>query len=1229
VIALKRLMFGLAALLVLALLGAVLLLATETGSRWLLAQVPGLQVQDFNGRLLKSWQAARLIWQENGQRVALSDVQMAINPACLLHLTLCVEQIKVGRADLHLPPASKGEADTAPLKLLPLRLPLLALELSQVQLGSLYLDTDEWLTEVNLQAHWRGHNVVIEQARARQQGRLVSLSGELQMQQNWPLNAAAQLFLPAPDGEDWQLKLTASGNLLETLAVQGQSQGWLNAQIDGNVTPLAQHLPLNLELDSEQPPFWGLPDNLQLSQLQVNASGDGQTGYQIKARANLADTADSQPPLTVHLQALAFPKQVEIKQLQLVASDTRSLTASGVIRLQPGLTAQLDLHGRDFPWQRLYPLEQLPLALRQINAKVQYENGQYLGSFATELGGAGANLSLSGPFAGDLTQLTLDDLQVKTDAGGAQGKLHVQFADAMAWQLALTLHQFNPAFWLDELPGQLSGSLSSQGKWQGAALQGDLAFDLNGKLRGQPAHLLAEGQGSQADWSLKRLNMRLGNNRLNGTASGAGEQLQADLTLTLAQLKQLWPELSGSANGRIQLHGTLIRPQGTVQLTAQKLILAEQSIGALKIDGQFLEDNGTLQLLATDIDALGQRFSRLALNASQKGAEQQLIGELRGELVKAAFALNGQYQVLGSDWQWLGDLRRFEFSGYGQDWQLSKPARLEKQADGPLSLAAHCLQSAVASLCTDNLKLLPQVRVNYRLQDFELASLAFWLPDNLRLAGPVFGEVALDLSTELNGSLRLASESGTLRVQQEEKWLDLPWQRFTLNGQMNKTAIDGALDFQSKVLGSFTSALQLNPNLADKPIHGQWQLDGLELALLLPFLPQLSDLGGQLSGQGRVQGALLAPQIEADMALKQGQISSPDLPLKLHQLELAARMRGEQMQLTGGFASGEQGRGVLNGQLSWQQGLSGKLHLSGEKLPVSLPPYAQLQVFPDLTLHLAEDKLSIDGRIQVPSGAIEIHSLPPSVVRPSMDASVVGREVGPRAQHSIGMNIALQVGSERVSFNGFGLQATLAGALHIGDNLSAQGELNLRGGRYRSYGQNLKVRRARLLFTGSLQQPFIDIEAVRETGRVVAGLRISGSADRPQTRIFAEPSMNDDQALSYLVLGKPLGSNSEGSNELLLKAALGLGLSGGEALVERFGEKIGLSNFELGTRGSGENTRVMVSGTLANRLSLSYGVGLFDPQGTFSLRYQLTRSLYLEAASSLANSLDLLYRLNF
>jgi len=1229
---LKRLSLALLIMLVLIILAACLLPASQSGSLWLLRQMPALQVEGFNGRLLGAWRAQRLTWQANGQKVVLSDMQMTADASCLLRLTFCVTQLKARQLDLHLPSVFTDKNDNEPLKLPSIRLPLISLELAQVQLGSLYLEANELLRDLNLTAYWRTDSIVVEQFSARQQRSRISLSGELQMRQDWPLSASVQLAMTAPTGEDGTLSLTAKGSLMDALLIQGQSQGWLNGQVKGRVQPLAAHLPLSLELQSEQPPLFGLPDNLQLGNLQIKAGGDLQAGYQLEVSASLPKTAATvdETPISIHLQGSVFSQRAEIKHLQLLASDSEQLTLAGTINWQPLLAAQLHLQGQDFPWQRLYPLEPLPLELRQIEADIQYGGAEYQGQFAVNLSGAGTDLSLSSPFQGNLKQINLNDLQLKTGAGGAQGRLDLQFAQTLAWQLVLTLHKFNPAFWLDELPGELSGQFDSQGRLQDGKLQASTAFDLNGKLRGQRAHLLAEGEGSADAWHLKQLKLQLGTNRLHGNASGAGEQLQADLTLNLPQLLQLWPTLSGNANGRIQVHGKWLQPQGTVQLSAQKLAFAEQSIGKLSIEGKFLADNGTLSVQASGIEVSGQRFSHLKLSASQRAAQQQLRGELQGEQLRAAFALGGQYQARENGWQWRGLLNQLSLGAYQQHWQLQAPVSVKRLADGQLSLAAHCLISDNASLCADNLNLLPQTRLSYRLQGFELASLKALLPNGFALGGRVMGELALDLSAASpQGKLHLASANGVLHLKEQDKKLDLPWQRFVLYAQLEAAGIDAALDFQSERLGHLSAKLQVNPNLADKPIRGQWRLQGFDLALVQPFVPTVSHLRGQLSSQGKLAGGLLAPQIEAELALKQAQIRGVDWPLDLHQLELTAQVRGEQMQLGGRFKSGEKGRAELAGQLSWDKKLSAKLTLKGEQLPIVLPPYANFQVFPDLTLHLAENNLVIDGNIKVPRGAIEIHSLPASVVRPSEDAQVLGREVKSSRAQNIGMNILLEVGSERVSFNGFGLTAELVGALQIGDNLTSQGELNLRGGRYRSYGQNLNVRRARLLFTGSLQQPFIDIEAVRQVDKVTAGLRISGLAEQPQTRIFAQPSMSDEQALSYLVLGKPLGSDSGSSNDLLIKAALGLGLTGGEALTERFGAQLGLSNFELGTKGSGDNTQVVVSGTLANRLSLSYGMGLFEPQGTIALRYQLTRSLYLEAASSLANSLDLLYRRDF
>ena len=228
---------------------------------------------------------------------------------------------------------------------------------------------------------------------------------------------------------------------------------------------------------------------------------------------------------------------------------------------------------------------------------------------------------------------------------------------------------------------------------------------------------------------------------------------------------------------------------------------------------------------------------------------------------------------------------------------------------------------------------------------------------------------------------------------------------------------------------------------------------------------------------------------------------------------------------------------------------------------------------------------------------------------------------------AVKMDIDVEVGQDRLRFSGFGLTADLAGYLHIGDNLDARGELQLKNGRYRAYGQRLTIRRAELLFTGVISQPFLNIEAIRriDAENVIAGLRITGSAEQPRIDVFSEPAMSQEQALAYLVLGRPLGADTGDSN-LLAQAALGLGLAGSSSITGGLAQRLGIQHFQLDT---GVGTSVVATGRLTERLALRYGVGVFEPSNTIALRYQLTRRIFLEAASGLASSLDLFYRRDF
>ena len=326
-------------------------------------------------------------------------------------------------------------------------------------------------------------------------------------------------------------------------------------------------------------------------------------------------------------------------------------------------------------------------------------------------------------------------------------------------------------------------------------------------------------------------------------------------------------------------------------------------------------------------------------------------------------------------------------------------------------------------------------------------------------------------------------------------------------------------------------------------------------------------------------------------------------------------------------------RSRFKGHIDWSRALVVDLSLQGSQLPVTVEPYAVLEVAPDLKISLKNDKLAIAGKVQIPRGDITVRELPPSTVKVSDDTVIVGSQTAEGTPPmAMAMDIDVAVGEDQLNFSGFGLTAKVQGHVHIGDNLDTRGELWLNDGRYRAYGQKLNVRRARLLFAGPLDQPFLDIEAVRVTTEssrtVTAGIRLSGSAEQPTTQIFSEPAMAQEDALSYLVLGRSRTTTGE-DNNMLAEAALGLGLMGSAGVTSDIAKNLGIQDFELDTQGSGTNTAVVASGKISEKLSLRYGVGVFEPASTIALRYLLSKKVYLEVASGVASSLDIFYKRDF
>ncbi len=1219
---LKILGLALLALILLLLVSVGTLLGSQAGSRWVLAQVPGLSVENFQGHLGGQWSADHLLWQQGGNRVELQQPRFDWAPLCLTHFVLCVDQLEVERVDLQFAPGAPAES--GPLTLPDLKLPL-AIQLGQVRIGSLWLDGSEQLKELQLAAHWTAKGLQIDTVHLQRDDLSLDLSGLLQPSGDWPLMAEGKLLLPAPGGVPWALALEVRGDLLKTLKLKAGSSGYLQGQLTGELEALAEHLPARVRITADGfKASAELPDTLQLNQLELSGSGNLKDGYQLQGKAVLPA---EQGPVDLNLQGQVDAQGARIAALDLTASANQRLKLTGELDWQKGFSADAKVDWLDFPWHRLYPLIDEPaVKARTFVGEVHYRDGNYLGYVQADLDGPAGKFSLLTPFSGDLKQIALPQLELTAGQGKASGHLNLQFADGIAWDTALDLSALNPAYWLAELPGTLGGPLRSKGELKNQKLNLEANIDLKGKLRGQPALLQAKAGGTGEQWTLGALEIRLGDNRIQGNGS-LQQRLAGQFDLNLPRLGQLWPQLRGQLKGRVDLAGSLKVPQGKISLHGQQLVFADNHLQDLSLEANLdSAQRGRLDLKGDGIQVGDTALGTLTLHGQGDLKRQQAQLDLQGPLLKLALGLDGALDK----GNWRGRLVSGDVQTGGQDWKLQNPAKLEYLADGRLNFGSHCWLSGPASLCGEDQRLMPEPRLRYHLKQFPLESLAQWLPRDFAWQGRLNADLQLDLpASGPKGQIMIDASGGTLRMRERRKWLDFPYETLRLTSNLTPRRVDTVLDFRGGKLGELMLQAQINPLAKNKPLSGDFRLSGLDLSVARPFVRKVDTLAGRLDGSGRLSGGLLAPKVNGNLTLSGGEISGAEVPTTVKDLRVQAQIAGENLQLNGSWTGGEAGHGSLAGHIDWTDALQLELAIKGSQLPVSVEPYAALEVAPDLTVSMHGDKLAIAGKVHVPKGAITVRELPPSTVKVSDDTVIVGQQTeAGKSPLAMSMDIDVLVGEDKLSFNGFGLSADLQGQVHIGDNLDTRGELRLNDGRYSAYGQRLTIRRARLLFAGPIDQPYLDIEAIRQTGDVVAGIRLSGSAEQPTTQIFSEPAMSEEQALSYLVLGRPLSTTGEDSN-MLAQAALGLGLMGSSGVTGDLAKNLGIEDFALDTQGSGTTTAVVASGKVTEKLSLRYGVGVFEPANTIALRYLLSKRVYLEAASGVASSLDIFYKRDF
>jgi len=1208
--------------LFLLLLIPLALLSSQQGSQWLLRQVPGLTVQEFNGALLGQWSAEQIDWQDAQTHIQLEHVSMAIEPWCLLHAELCVQHLTATRLTINELENNEASADSEPFELTDIQLPI-SVSVAQFSLQQLLFNDELILQDVQTQAQWLNNELQIQQLSLAYQENSLELQGKLTAKQSWPLELSIQAQGLLPELGQQELDLNVSGTLSQ-LELKGKLAGAMVGNITAELQPLVADVPATLNLELSQLQLAAvLPEFMQVQQLSLTAAGDLAAGYQWQQSAQLLA---NQLPVKLVGEGTLDQHSVAVKQLKLIESEDSYAQITGQLDWQQELSVQAQVYLQQLSWQQLLAVSDVGIELNSAQIELSYQAERYQAELQSELLGPAGEFRVNAQLRGDHQQLDIHTLQVSAGPGQVQGAAQLDFAQGLRWQSALQVSDLNPAYWVADLPGKLAGDITTSGQFD-ETLSAAAQIRLAGQLRGEQARVQANVTGAGEQWQLADLLVQIGDNQLSGHVD-INEQLAGKLQLDVPRLTQILPGSAGRVHGQVDISGRLEQPAGQLSLKAEALAYQGNRIKQLDLLAK-LEPSGQaeIKLDATRIASAEQFIGDLKLHGSGDIHTQALSLQLAGP-AQAQASVQGQFDPQTLHWR--GSLQQLAIDVEQQHWRLAEPMLIEYQHEQSFQLGAHCLSSGQASFCTQKkLQLLPSVDVDYQLKDFPLASLREWLPSELHLEALLNGHVQLQEQQQgLQGKIHLDAGQGGMYYVENEQRHDFAWRVLRLDSVLDPQQITLQLELLGAQTGHVLLDMAIDPQHADKQVKGEFKLEQLELAPLKAFVPGIDKVAGLIQGQGNIAGTLLKPKIDGQINLTDGLLAGEHLPLSMERLWLQMQIKDSTAKVEGGWRSGTNGEAQVNGRIDWQNAVLVDIDLRGTQLPVVVAPYADLIVEPDLQLSLNERRLLLSGSISVPKGYITVPELPEQAVRVSADAHVLGREEQ-QSGLPLAMDIEIKVGQERLHFSGFGLTADVQGQIKVVDNLSGRGVLELKNGRYRAYGQRLQLRRARLVFSGPISQPYIDIEAVRVTGDVTAGLRLSGLADQPQTEVFSQPAMSQEQALSWLLLGRPLAGNNSDDSNMMSQAALALGMLGTAPIINRMADAFGIKEFEFDTEGSGMSSSVMASGRITDKLVLSYGVGVFQPTSIIALRYELTKRLYLEAASSLASSLDLFYRRSF
>jgi translocation and assembly module TamB len=458
-------------------------------------------------------------------------------------------------------------------------------------------------------------------------------------------------------------------------------------------------------------------------------------------------------------------------------------------------------------------------------------------------------------------------------------------------------------------------------------------------------------------------------------------------------------------------------------------------------------------------------------------------------------------------------------------------------------------------------------------------------------------------------------------------------------------AHDGVWDvspvFSGRSLGEVRGSVRLRTTPErrwphdDAPIEGQVQARVADLGIWSSWVPAGWRLAGELKTLATIGGRFAAPTYTGELSGQGLAVRNLLQGVNVRDGQLLVLLAGDRAQIERFSARAGDGSVRISGAALLGAEPSARLELVAERFRVLGRVDRQLALSGRADLALAAEASRLDGSFRVDEGLFDFSRAD----APSLDNDVTIRDAPddaersgeappPRRARSFALGVDVDLG-ERLRARGRGVDTGLTGKLRItnpGGRLAVNGTVATERGTYAAYGQKLAIERGLIAFGGPVDNPRLDILAIRPNLDTRVGLAIGGTALAPRVRLFSEPEMSETDKLAWLLLGRAPDGLGRNDTALLQRAAVALLSGEGEAPTDKLMRNLGIDEFGL-RQGEGDvrETVITLGKQLSRRWYLGYERGVNATTGTWQLIYRIAQRLTVRAQSGLENSLDIIW----